>query len=216
MPGTRVPLHLGGPLGVVGAGLILGAGALFVTSLRGNDDGKADFASVTSPEAPATGLPPPADMPAIADGQAEPEPDTGETPVEIAGSAPGLAADPIVRPQQAGGVALPASAGDAEVIFILRLKGEPEIDTITQTFKRDRPTAEAAFLRLAEKVPTLADFTLVGASYSGEIRVSYRMTPAQPPTPAAIAAIKDRLLEIEGVAYVDPDYVAHPGKDSPQ
>ena len=31
-------------------------------------------------------------------------------------------------------------------------------------------------------------------------------------TPAAIKDVQDRLLAIDGVAYADPDYVAHPGQ----
>jgi hypothetical protein len=102
------------------------------------------------------------------------------------------------------------------VQFIVRLKGAPEIDTITRNFKRDHAAAQAAWKDLTVRLPALAEFTLVGASYSGEIKLAYMMPPGAPATPEDIRSVQDRLLKIEGVAYADPDYVAHPGKDLPK
>lgn len=203
---------------MAGVGLIVGAGALLITSLRGEENEPAGLAGAASVERPAASLPDETERPAApANHTNAPEPASeAQLPrpeTHILDAPSGL----VVTPQQTGGAApLPANAQDSEVVFIVRLKGEPDVDTIAQTFKRDRPTAEEAFARLSEKRPELGDFTLVGASFSGEIRLSYRMPPGQAATPAAIDAIKTRLLAIEGVAYADPDYVAHPGKDSPR
>ena len=107
----------------------------------------------------------------------------------------------------------PARAEGTEVQFIVRLKGAPEIDVITRNFKRDPAAAQAAWQDLVTRLPGLSDFTLAGASYSGEIKLAYQMPPGTPATPEEIRAVQDRLLKIEGVSYADPDYVAHPGKD---
>jgi len=120
------------------------------------------------------------------------------------GSGPAASQAPIERPARAEGT---------EVHFIVRLKGAEEIDTITRNFKRDPEAAQAAWRDLTARVPALSDFTLAGASYSGEIKLAYQMPPGAPATPEDIRAVQDRLLKIEGVSYADPDYVAHPGKD---
>lgn len=113
-------------------------------------------------------------------------------------------AEPSVRPARADGI---------EVHFIVRLKGAPEIDEITRNFKRDPAAAQTAWGELVTRLPGLADFSLVGASYSGEIKLAYQMAPGASATPEDIRAVQDRLLKVEGVSYADPDYVAHPGKE---
>lgn len=105
---------------------------------------------------------------------------------------------------------MPARAGTSEVAFIVRLRGAPEVDVITRNFRRDPAAAQTAWLELVARIPALADFELSGASYSGELRLLYRMSSA---TPAAVRTVQDRLLAIDGVSYADPDYVAHPGKE---
>ena len=95
----------------------------------------------------------------------------------------------------------------------MRLKGRPEIDTICRNYKRDRDTAQAAFDDLAADIPALKDFKLVGASYSGEISLAYTLPAGVDATRGRIEEIRSRILSIEGVAYADPDFVAHPGED---
>ena len=107
----------------------------------------------------------------------------------------------------------PARADGTEVHFIVRLKGAPEIDEITRNFKRDPAAAQTAWGELVTRLPGLADFSLVGASYSGEIKLAYQMPPGASATPEDIRAVQDRLLKVEGVSYADPDYIAHPGKE---
>jgi len=191
MTGTRAPLHLGGPLGALGLGCVGGAVALAIAAIN-NDP------------------PPPGEAPAAApalsvdiQSPAASEPDFGRDDVELA-QVESVPVAPLERPARADGT---------EVQFIVRLKGAPEIDTITRNFKRDPAAAQAAWQELVTRLPGLSAFTLAGASYSGEIKLAYQMPPGTPATPEEIRAIQDRLLKIEGVSYADPDYVAHPGKD---
>ena len=119
-----------------------------------------------------------------------------------------------VTPAQASGGGSSSAAGKgAEVTFIVRLKGRPEIDTICRNYKRDRQTAEAAYADLASQLPALQDFRLVGASYSGEINLAYQLPAGAEATRGRIEEIRNMILAIEGVAYADPDFVAHPGED---
>ena len=64
-----------------------------------------------------------------------------------------------------------------------------------------------------EIVYIVQDFRLVGASYSGEIRLGYRLPPGLEPTRATINEIQSRIMQVDSVAYADPDYVAQPGKE---
>ena len=110
-------------------------------------------------------------------------------------------------------VALPASAEGAEIVYIVRIKGAPEIDTIARNFKRNPDVAQEAYAELCERLPALKEFQLVGASYSGEVKLAYQLAPGVQPTRAVMNDIKDKIMAIEGVAYADPDFVAHPGED---
>jgi hypothetical protein len=194
MAGTRAPLHLGGPLGALGLGCVGGAVALAIAAINndpppppGDAPGSAPALSVDI-QSPATAT----------------EPDFGRSDeVELAQAA-SVPVAPVERPARAEGT---------EVQFIVRLKGAPEIDIITRNFKRDPAAAQTAWQELVTRLPGLGDFTLAGASYSGEIKLAYQMPPGTPATPEEIRAVQDRLLKIEGVSYADPDYVAHPGKD---
>jgi len=200
MPDSRHPLHLGGPLGLAGLAMVAGATGIFV--MAGSGGGapapavRQDAMAVTDPR-PANITP-------------APQPRPGD-------------AFPIVQPAE-----LPASAetkepaptqyaqapGDsAEVVFIVRIKGEPEIDVISRNFKRDPAAAEIAWENLQSRYPVLKDFRLAGASYSGEIKLAYRLPPGLEPTRATINDIQNRIKQVESVAYADPDYVAHPGKE---
>lgn len=212
----RIPVDVRGPLGGLGIALIAGAAGLVAVGTRGGEDTPGG-AGVMVPEPPAGKVetpdppanpampydPPPGRPALIIDPEPaplppeEPEKDTASTLPQV-----------TIQKDGGGGV-LPARAGTAEVVFIVRLKGAPEVDIITRNFKRDPEAAQAAWLELTQRVPVLAEFELAGASYSGEMRLSRRLAEA---TPAAIKEVQDRLLDIEGVAYADPDYVAHPGQ----
>lgn len=209
MTQARAPLHLGGPLGALGLGCVGGAVALAVAAINAEP---ARQVQVSPDPAPAMTV----DIqspPASPDRPVRQDSDLG------GGGMPRLEpVIPVVEIAQAGGapaqsVERPARAEGTEVQFIVRLKGAPEIDTITRNFKRDPATAQTAWQDLTARLPALSDFMLVGASYSGEIKLAYMMPPGAPATPEDIRAVQDRLLKIEGVSYADPDYVAHPGKD---
>lgn len=221
---SRLPMDARGPFGLLGVGLLAGAAGLGVIGIQdggepAGDAGRTEYAGTETPaaeplrpsESPGPAFDPPQGRPSpVIDPEPAPlppdEPDEDET----------TALSPIpqvtIQRQGAGG-ALPARAGSAEVIFIVRLKGAPEVDIITRNFRRDPAAAQAAWTELVARIPALAEFELTGASYAGEMRLSRRLPDA---TPAAIRAVQDRLLAIEGVAYADPDYVAHPGqKETP-
>lgn len=214
MTGSRIPLHLGGPLGALGLGCFAGAVALAVTAInnkpepppvRGDTPGAVlamDLGSELSPSArPASP-------------QEHPLPDiggAGRPPVsEIArpGDLAQVQTSPPAEPAER-----PARLQGTEVHFIVRLRGAPEVDTITRNFKRDPAAAQAAWAELAARLPGLSEFTLAGASYSGEIKLAYQMPPGTSASPTEIRAVQERLLKIEGMSYADPDYIAHPGKD---
>lgn len=213
MPGSRAPLHLGGPLGALGLGCFAGAAALAVTAINNTPDPPprverpgpvlpVDTGSELSPSARPSN---PTDHPLPDIGGAGRPPQSDITPVvEYAQAQTSPPAQISERPARAEGT---------EVHFIVRLKGAPEVDTITRNFKRDPEAAQAAWRDLATRLPGLAEFTLVGASYSGEIKLAYQMPPGASASPAEIRAVQDRLLKVEGVSYADPDYIAHPGKD---
>ena len=218
---SRVPLDVRGPLGVLGIGLLAGAAGLAMVGLRtgeetGREAGLTEFASVNGqapaaepPPGPAPAFDPPPGRPALI---IDPEP-APLPPDEPEDAAAPLIPQATIQQQGSGGGVLPARAGTAEVVFIVRLKGAPEVDIITRNFKRDPAAAQAAWVELTARIPVLEEFELTGASYSGEMRLSRRLAEA---TPAAIKEVQDRLLAIEGVAYADPDYIAHPGqKDKP-
>lgn len=213
MTGTRAPLHLGGPLGALGLGCFAGAVALAVTAINSSPEPPArpdvpgavlavDLGSELSPSARPSSP------------SEHPLPDIGG-----AGRPPASEISPVVELAQAevsppARIAeRPAQASGTEVHFIVRLKGAPEVDTITRNFKRDPVAAQAAWVDIVTRLPGLAGFTLVGASYSGEIKLAWQMPPGTSATPAEIRAVQDRLLKVEGVSYADPDYIAHPGKD---
>jgi hypothetical protein len=212
MSQSRAPLHLGGPLGALGLGCVGGAVALAVAAINADPGRSASKAG--SEQGPVLTVD-------IQSPPASPDRPVRQDP-PLGGGMSGLEqVIPVVEIAQAGGdppaaSERPARAEGTEVQFIVRLKGAPEIDTITRNFKRDPAAAQTAWQDLTARVPALADFTLAGASYSGEIKLAYMMPPGAPATPEDIRAVQDRLLKIEGVAYADPDYVAHPGKDPVQ
>jgi hypothetical protein len=211
MAGTRAPLHLGGPLGAIGLGCVGGAVALAIAALNNEPPDATAAPAIASPvltvetQSPASS----SDRPVVAAGASRPAlgdmppPENDVTVVEIA----------QVQTAPLSPVERAASADGTEVHFIVRLKGAPEIDVITRNFKRDPAAAQTAWQDLVTRLPGLADFALVGASYSGEIKLAYRLPPGASARPEDIRAVQDTLLKVEGVSYADPDYVAHPGKD---
>lgn len=214
MTSSRVPLHLGGPLGALGLGCFAGAVALAVTAINNRPDPppiRPDSAGTVLAMDLESELSPSA-RPARP--QEHPLPDIGG-----AGRPPQSEIVPVVELAQAQTAPpaqiaeRPARAEGTEVHFIVRLKGAPEVDVITRNFKRDPVAAQTAWSELVARLPGLADFTLVGASYSGEIKLAYQMPPGAGTSPAEIRAVQERLLKVEGISYADPDYIAHPGKD---
>jgi hypothetical protein len=209
MTGTRAPLHLGGPLGALGLGCVGGAVALAIAAINKEPQTVSAAPEPTPVMSVDIQSPSASDLPAVqpasdlGSGGRLPPADTAIPVVEIA-----QAGDPLASQTER-----PARAQGTEVHFIVRIKGAPEVDTITRNFKRDPSAAQVAWQDLATRLPALSDFILVGASYSGEIKLAYQMPPGAPATPEEIRSVQDRLLKVEGVSYADPDYVAHPGKD---
>lgn len=214
MTGSRMPLHLGGPLGALGLGCFAGAVVLAVTAInnrpepppvRSETPGAVlamDLGTELSPSArPASPQEHP--LPDIG-GAGRPPPSEIVRPGDLAQVETAPSAEPAERPARLQGT---------EVHFIVRLRGAPEVDIITRNFKRDPAAAQEAWAELSTRLPGLAEFTLVGASYSGEIKLAYQMPPGTSASPTEIRAVQERLLKIEGMSYADPDYIAHPGKD---
>tara|TARA_Y100000815_G_scaffold152791_1_gene138849 strand:+ start:2384 stop:2959 length:576 start_codon:yes stop_codon:yes gene_type:complete len=181
------PIHVGGPLGIAGIALLGSAvGLVFVA----NDE----------PDTPQPAIQQGSVVSPVKEPTTDPRPPIGSVGVEQVQSA-STSKD------------APAASGPAEVTFIVRLKGRPEVDTICRNYKRDRDTALAAFDDLAADIPALKEFKLVGASYSGEISLAYTLPAGVDATRGRIEEIRTRILSIDGVAYADPDFVAHPGED---
>lgn len=209
MTGIRSPFHFGGPLGLAGLAMLAGATGLFV--LAGSPD-QGD-----QPAVPLSGL---------ADVQTVPLPDSrvDRRPDPLIATLPSIPAsldsaeirsdDRVVRPEQAGPNVITAQAQGAEVIFIVRIKGAPEIDFVARLYKKDPAAAQQAFADYVRRTPSLQDFSLVGASYSGEIRLAYQMPMGVEPTRSEIRLVQEKIMAVEGVAYADPDYIAHPGKEN--
>lgn len=209
MAGIRSPFHFGGPLGLAGLALLAGATGLFVLAGSPEDDdqpsvilsGVSDVSPASLPDArvdrdvsPLVGTLP--DAPAALETEVVVRPD-----------------DPAIRPEQVPQSVITAQATGVAVTFIVRIKGAPEIDSVARLYKRDPAAAEQAFADYVRRTPALRDFVLVGASYSGEIRLAYQMPPGVEPTRAAIRSVQERIMAVDGVAYADPDYIAHPGEE---
>lgn len=204
MAGFRTPFHLGGPLGLAGLATLAGATGLFV--LAGSPDDR------DGPAVPLSGL---------SEGEtastADTRVDRDESPLIGVLPEDTVPEDvptepPLVQPEQAPPAVITAQARGAEVTFIVRIKGAPEIDSVARLYKKDPAAAEQAYADYVGRTPQLADFSLVGASYSGEIKLAYQMPPGTEPTRAAISDVQQKIMSVDGVAYADPDYVAHPGE----
>jgi hypothetical protein len=205
MAGIRSPFHFGGPLGLAGLALLAGATGLFVLAgSPGNDDQPSVTLSRVSDAVPAS-LPD-----ARVDRDANPLADAlPDAPAPLVPESDDATIQPAKVPQSV----IMAQATGVEVTFIVRIKGAPEIDSVARLYKKDPAAAEQAFADYVRRTPALRDFVLVGASYSGEIRLAYQMPPGVEPTRAAIRSVQEKIMAVDGVAYADPDYIAHPGKE---
>lgn len=198
MTNTRTPLHLGGPLGLLGLAMLAGATGIFVMAGSGGPEPARQEVALRSGEAK---LPAPSQGPQARPGDAFPI----VQPAELPASAETRSQTPVKLAQ--------LDADSTEVVFIVRIKGEPEIDVITRNFKRDPAAAEIAWANLQSRYPVLRDFRLAGASYSGEIKLAYLLPPGLEPTRATINDIQSRIMQVESVSYADPDYVAQAEKE---
>ena len=203
MTGRRSPpIHLGGPLGLAGLTVLAGAAGLMV--IAGNDPSEPDpVEQVSGTTTATTETKRPGETTEVKTEQLE-QAVVARPPKEEDVTLPAGTKEPV---------ALPASAEGAEIVYIVRIKGAPEIDTIARNFKRNPDVAQEAYAELCERLPALKEFQLVGASYSGEVKLAYQLAPGVQPTRAVMNDIKDKIMAIEGVAYADPDFVAHPGED---
>lgn len=209
MAGIRSPFHFGGPLGLAGLTLLAGATGLFVLAGSPERDDQ--------PSVPLSGVSDasPASLPDTrVDRDVSPLVGTlADAPAALETEGVVLPDDPTIRPEQVPQSVITAQATGVEITFIVRIKGAPEIDSVARLYKRDPAAAEQAFADYVRRTPALRDFVLVGASYSGEIRLAYQMPPGVEPTRAAIRSVQERIMAVDGVAYADPDYIAHPGKE---
>ena len=198
MSGGQPPPHLGGPLGLVGLAMLAGATGIFVMAGSGGP-AHAPIAQQAAVQTPAREKVAP--VPELRPGDALPVVRPAELPASAETRTP--AETKLAQ----------ISADGTEIVYIVRIKGEPEIDVISRNFKRDRAAADIAWANLQSRYPVLQDFRLVGASYSGEIRLGYRLPPGLEPTRATINEIQSRIMQVDSVAYADPDYVAQPGNE---
>ena len=209
MAGIRSPFHFGGPLGLAGLTLLAGATGLFVLAGSPENDDRPSVTLSGVSDVPTASLPD-----TRVDRDASPLIGTlpdAPAPLDTEGGA--LPDGPAIQPAQVPQSVIMAQATGVEVTFIVRIKGAPEIDSVARLYKRDPAAAEQAFADYVQRTPALRDFVLVGASYSGEIKLAYQMPLGVEPTRAAIRSVQEKIMAVDGVAYADPDYIAHPGKE---
>lgn len=89
--------------------------------------------------------------------------------------------------------------------LIVKFDGEPVLDEIAKTFRKDPDGSRAKFRDWASGKPALRGLTLERASYSGELVLTGGAGLNARDTMAAIEAM-------DNVAYVEPDYSAQPSK----
>lgn len=193
--------HFGGPIGLAGLAVLAGATGIVVlspdaaeTPARATKDVEmrdVDVA-VTAPE-----------------GNVE---DAGEGRVETESSV--AITEPVLKPAKQDTVEVKPAAAQrgAEVTYIVRIKGVPEIDEAARLYRRDYAGAQKTYRAYQAKTPALENFRLVGSSYSGEVKLAYDLAPGVEPSRDVVQSIQDKLTTIDGFSYADPDYIAHPGK----
>jgi hypothetical protein len=104
-------------------------------------------------------------------------------------------------------------AGDGpELSFIVRIKGSELADAAAKAWHKDPESAQEMYRKLVAERPGLKPFRLIGATYSGELLLGFRLGKGEAADAAAIDKVKQKLLTVKGVAYADPDAIAHPGK----
>jgi hypothetical protein len=221
-------MHFGGPMGL--AGLALLAGAAGIVIYDGTQNGNnATPTSVSGEPGTSTQIPtdadpdprPDIDVPIVPKPPIG-EPEDPETPPETPVADRPIMDKPTevtprpapVKPQTAPPEKpmKPAALERAEATFIVRIKGAPEIDEAARLFRKDRAAAEKAFEKYQAETPSLKGLRLVGASYSGELKLAYDFEPGVSPTRAEVRKVQKRIMAVDGVAYADPDYIAHPGQ----
>jgi len=92
-----------------------------------------------------------------------------------------------------------------EFALIVKFDGEPVLDEIGKTFRKDPESSRARFREWAAGKSALDGLTLERASYSGELVLTGSGSRTLNDTMAAIEAM-------DNVAYVEPDYSAKPSK----
>ena len=215
MAGHRAPFHFGGPMGLAGLAMLAGSAGLFLVaggaslSPAKTTMGAAEEPMTTPSETPTADV---VQRPAT-NNDAESEPVTQPAAVPTGGEATRPAPTEVKQERADSGSIKPASGQGTEVTFIVRIKGSEEADIIARNFKRDPAAARQAYAKLCDRSPALRDFQLVGASYSGDLKLTYQFAANEPASPDAIRSVRETILAVDGVAYADPDRVAHPGKD---
>lgn len=183
--------HHGNQVGIAAVGLSLCA-ACGVAWLAGNGDPSTDTTLTYSPSSHEMT---PADVPVAT----APEVSTGDVTTPTA---------PAVRPSPADDdIVTTASAQRGEPFtIIVRFEGEPVLEEIGKTFRKDPEGSQAKFRSWAADKPALAGLVLDRASYSGELVLTGSGSRSMKDTIAAIEAM-------DNVAYVEPDYSAKASKE---
>lgn len=215
MAGHRAPFHFGGPMGLAGLAMLAGSAGLFLVAGGASLSPATSTLGTTEEPVATPSETPMADVmqkPA-ARNDAEIEPLAQPEAVPTDGQVDRPARTEVKQERAESGGIKPASGQGTEVTFIVRIKGSEEADIIARNFKRDPAAAKQAYAKLCDRSPALRDFQLVGASYSGDLKLAYQFAANEPASPDAIRSVRETILAVDGVAYADPDRVAHPGKD---
>ncbi|MBR9834410.1 MAG: hypothetical protein GYB42_04320 [Alphaproteobacteria bacterium] len=92
--------------------------------------------------------------------------------------------------------------------FIVRFQGEPVLDDICKTFRRDEAGARAKFETWQQDHPAMQGLVLMRASYSGEIIVGLSRDDALKRTPGQVL---EDLRGMDNLVYAETDEIAQPG-----
>lgn len=210
----RPPFHLGAPLGFGALAALVGATGYFLVSEKNTAPSVKIDTEQVGTVAPASAPPLVAPISSSQQHTLEAvEPDAVQT------SAPDDTPQPAPHPPKASppdltpAATIPARAEGTEVTFIVRIKGSEEIDSAAKLYRKDKPAALEAYQAYLNATPALRDFQIIGASYSGEINISYQLAPGQAADRATINKLKSQIMSVNGVSYADPDFIAHPGKE---
>ncbi len=112
--------------------------------------------------------------------------------------------------QEVQAQAVPAQAERISIAtFIVRLKGEPELDAMAKSFRRDKAAAQQVFADWSADKPGLAGLMLESASYSGELIVGLPINDPAGRSPKDVIAAFEAL---DNLVYVELDAMARPGK----